>query len=241
MIYLVTRQQILFPSEIYEVISVEKSIEILQSLSIIGLDTETTGFDPYTKELVSVQMGNKDFQVFIDTTTVDILKYRVLFESDEKLFILHNAKFDLKFLYHKRILPNRLYDTYLGEKILWQGYPPGYRGMSLQAITSDYLGFYLDKSIRGKVGLTDDVIKYGCEDVKYLEEIMNIQQKSLQEKDLERALRIENEFVKVSYQQQVNYRQFQKYIDQFYICEDIHLFVSNDACIVWYLCYANGH
>ena len=102
MIYLVTRQQILFPSEIYEVISVEKSIEILQSLSIIGLDTETTGFDPYTKELVSVQMGNKDFQVFIDTTTVDILKYRVLFESDEKLFILHNAKFDLKFLYHKK-------------------------------------------------------------------------------------------------------------------------------------------
>lgn len=197
MIYLVTRQQILFPSEIYEVISVEKSIEILQSLSIIGLDTETTGFDPYTKELVSVQMGNKDFQVFIDTTTVDILKYRVLFESDEKLFILHNAKFDLKFLYHKRILPNKLYDTFLGEKILWQGYPPGYRGMSLQAITSDYLNFYLDKSIRGKIGLTDDVIKYGCEDVKYLEEIMNIQQKSLQEKDLERALRIENEFVKV--------------------------------------------
>ena len=69
--------------------------------------------------------------------------------------------------------------------------------MSLQAITSDYLNFYLDKSIRGKIGLTDDVIKYGCEDVKYLEEIMNIQQKSLQEKDLERALRIENEFVKV--------------------------------------------
>ena len=52
---------------------------------------------------------------------------------------------------------------------------------------------------------------------------------------------IENEFVKVTYQQQINNRQLQKHIDQFYICEDIHLFVSNYACIVWYLCYANSH
>lgn len=197
MIYLVTGQQILFPSEVFEVISVEKSIEMLQNLKTIGLDTETTGFDPYTKDLVSIQMGNNEFQIFIDATTIDIQKYKKLFESKDKLFVLHNAKFDLKFLYHKRIVPNRVYDTFLGEKILWQGYPPGYRGMSLKNIAMDYLEVYLDKSIRGKTGLTDEVIKYGCEDVKYLEEIMHIQNDLQKEKDLLTAITIENEFVKV--------------------------------------------
>ena len=44
MIYLVTNQRTLFESEIYKVISVEESLRLLNSLNIVGLDTETTGF-----------------------------------------------------------------------------------------------------------------------------------------------------------------------------------------------------
>lgn len=196
MIYLVTGQQLLFTSTLFEVISVEKSIEMLQALDIIGLDTETLGMDPHTKQLASVQMGNRDFQVFIDTTSISIKRYKGLLESKDKLFLLHNAKFDLKFLYHQRIVPYKVYDTYLGEKILWQGYPPGYRGMSLKNIAYEYLGVELDKSVRGKTGLTEDVIKYGCDDVKYLEDIMLKQGSRLRVKELITAVEIENEFVK---------------------------------------------
>jgi len=194
--YLVTKQTRLYESDTYKVISIEKSLEMLWGLDIIGLDTETTGFDVYTTTLVSVQMGNYDFQVFIDTTTVDIQKYKALLESD-KLFLLQNAKFDLKFFYHCRIVLKRVYDTYLAEKLLWLGYPPGYRSMGLDSLTMEYLGVGLDKSLRGKRGLSEDVIMYGCEDVKYLEKLMEAQHPELVKKGLLTAVSIENEFVKV--------------------------------------------
>ena len=44
MIYLVTKQTTLFESENYKIISVEESLRLLNSLNIVGLDTETTGF-----------------------------------------------------------------------------------------------------------------------------------------------------------------------------------------------------
>ena len=44
MIYLVTKQESLFENEDYKVISVEDSLRLLNSLTIVGLDTETEGF-----------------------------------------------------------------------------------------------------------------------------------------------------------------------------------------------------
>lgn len=44
MIYLVTKQNALFENENYKVISVEESLRLLNSLTIVGLDTETEGF-----------------------------------------------------------------------------------------------------------------------------------------------------------------------------------------------------
>ena len=72
MIYLVTNQRTLFESEIYKVISVEESLRLLNPLTIVGLDTETQGFSPFLKKLLLLQLGNKDFQVVIDCTTVDV-------------------------------------------------------------------------------------------------------------------------------------------------------------------------
>ena len=41
-------------------------------MRIVGLDTETEGFDVYTKKLLSVQIGDYENQVMIDCTTIDI-------------------------------------------------------------------------------------------------------------------------------------------------------------------------
>ena len=68
MIKLVTKQTFTIPSELYEIISVEESLKLLESLSIVGLDTETSGLDPYTNNLLLLQLGCKDFQIVIDTT-----------------------------------------------------------------------------------------------------------------------------------------------------------------------------
>ena len=198
MIYLVSTQKSLWESTQYQVISPQGALTLLEKLEVVGVDTETMGFDVYTKELLSIQLGCDEFQVVIDCTTVDCHLFREFLESN-RLFIFWNAKFDLKFLYHQRILPNRVYDGFLGEKLLWLGYPAGMHGMSLKDAGYNYLGIELDKTVRGKItrtGLTEDVIVYAANDVKYLEAIMNKQLEALEKKKLLKAINFENEFVK---------------------------------------------
>lgn len=180
-IYVVTGQRQLFDSNLYKVISVEESLKLLDSLTIVGLDTETKGINPHDGTLLSLQLGNRDFQIVIDCTTVNILLYKEYLESD-RLFIFWNAKFDLKWLFKYKIVPNKVYDGFLGEKLLWLGYPivlspdmwdriqePRYDYVSAKAEgkknTKDYyiirmtlkkagelyLGIELDKTIRGQI------------------------------------------------------------------------------------------
>lgn len=199
MIYLVTKQQSLWTSDRYKVISAEEALELLAPLSVVELDTETMGLDPYTKELLTVQLGCAEFQVVIDCTSVDIHLFKEYMESPQRMFLGWNIKFDLKFLYHQRIVPLRVYDGYLAEKLLWLGYPAGMHEMSLKAASINYLGVDMDKSVRGKIiqtGLTEDVIVYAAGDVSYLGKIIDKQLVELEKKGLLKAIDFENEFVK---------------------------------------------
>lgn len=80
MIYLVTKQQSLWTSDRHKVISAEEALELLAPLSVVELDTETMGLDPYTKELLTVQLGCAEFQVVIDCTSVDIHLFKEYME-----------------------------------------------------------------------------------------------------------------------------------------------------------------
>lgn len=199
MICLVTKQQSLWTSDRYKVISAEEALELLAPLSVVELDTETMGLDPYTKELLTVQLGCAEFQVVIDCTSVDIHLFKEYMENPQRMFLGWNIKFDLKFLYHQRIVPLRVYDGYLAEKLLWLGYPAGMHEMSLKAASINYLGVDMDKSVRGKIiqtGLTEDVIVYAAGDVSYLGKIRDKQLIELEKKGLLKAIDFENEFVK---------------------------------------------
>lgn len=199
MIYLVSKERFLFKSPDIQEVSVEESLRILEPLKIVGLDTETTGLDPYTKELKLVQMGCKEFQVVIDTVTVDILEYKQYLESD-RLFLLWNAKFDLKWFYKYGIIIGKVYDGFLAEKLLYLGFPGGMHSLSLKSAGETYLGIELDKTVRGKIiysKLDEEIIRYGANDVAYLEDLREKQMEALQQKDLLVALDIENRFVRV--------------------------------------------
>lgn len=199
MIYLVTKQQSLWASDRYKVISAEEALELLAPLSVVELDTETMGLDPYTKELLTVQLGCAEFQVVTDCTSVDIHLFKEYMENPQRMFLGWNIKFDLKFLYHQRIVPLRVYDGYLAEKLLWLGYPAGMHEMGLKAASINYLGVDMDKSVRGKIiqtGLTEDVIVYAAGDVSYLGKIRDKQLIELEKKGLLKAIDFENEFVK---------------------------------------------
>lgn len=196
----------------------KESLELLSKLKIVGLDSETTGLRVHKDKLLSLQLGCHDFQVVIDCQQVDIQIYKEYLESD-RLFVGHNLKFDLQWLFLNKIVPQRLYDTYLGEQILWNGYPirlpveaynksPCNRykyennyyklDMSLKEISKIYLGIDRDKSVRGQIiykGLTNEVLKYAADDVKYMEELMNKQLQCLKQRGLDKAVGLTNRFL----------------------------------------------
>lgn len=198
MIYLVTNNQSLFESSVYKVISIDESLRLLDTLSIIGVDTETSGIDVHSKDLLLAQFGCFDFQVVVDCRTVDIRNYKTLLESTSKLFLFWNAKFDVKFFLKYGIIVRNVYDGFLAEKLQWNGYPAGMHSMSLKSAGEKYCNIELDKSVRGKIiwskTLTDDIIVYGAQDVQYLEKIREKQLVLLKEKDLVTALAYENKF-----------------------------------------------
>lgn len=200
MIYLVSNNRSLFKSEVYDIIEPSKAISMLEQEPLLGADTETKGLDPYTKDLLTVQLGTEDFQIVWDRTTIDIQKLKPVLEDPNIKTIWWNGLFDLRFLYHQRIVPNNVYDGFLAEKLMYLGYPAGMHSMSLKAAGEKYCGVELDKSVRGEIitrGLTERVIEYAANDVKYEIPIYNAQLKELEKKDLLNAIQFENEFLKV--------------------------------------------
>lgn len=198
MVYLVTEQKTLFDSENYKIIGVEESLKLLDPLTIVGLDTETQGFSPFLKKLLLLQLGNRDFQIVIDCTTIDVTLYKEYLES-ERLFLGWNLKFDVKFLFYHGIVPKNLYDGFIAEKMRWLGYPSGMHSLSLKSAGENYLGIELDKSVRGEIiwrkQLTDEIIIYSANDVKYLEDIRDKQLEILLPRGQKLALEVENKAI----------------------------------------------
>ena len=227
MIYLISNQKNLFESDLYKEISFEEAQNAICKLNVIQFDTETSGLDPYTKELLCYQLGNKENQYVFDQSSYSIIFFKDIFES-EKLFIGHNIGFDLKWCYKYDIWPKHVYDTMLAEQLIWLGYshraisPEEYEeekynfpylekenkqthesyyefSCSLKAVGQNRLGIELDKTVRGKivkVGLTPEVIQYAATDVMHLEDIKESQQKDIDRENLQKAVDLENEFVK---------------------------------------------
>jgi|GEM_PF-1243631 len=191
--YLITKQKL--PSSNYETCTVEQSLTYLNSLEEIAVDSETLGFDPYTCALISLQLGDGINQYFIDATTIDIQKYKLLLES--KLLVMQNGKFDLRFLYHHHIIPSYIYDTYLAERTLYLGIDS--HKASLESICKEYFGIILNKKERKNISarITESLVLYGCKDIEHLLEIKKIQQKSIKEKELEISIELDNRFVKI--------------------------------------------
>lgn len=206
MIYLVTAEQKLFKSNLYEVISIDESLTLLYKFenNIIQFDTETKGRDQHIGKLLTAQFGNKDksIQIIVDCTTINILLYKDVIEN--ALLIGQNLKFDLPWLYNYGIVPLKVYDTMIVEQLLYLGYPPigspGGISYALNHIAERRLGINIDKTIRGQIiwrGLDEEVIKYAATDVVHLYDIAAKQMADARRLKCTKAVKIECDFVPV--------------------------------------------
>lgn len=192
MIYYVSKQ-LTTEFNTFNHISITESLNLLDELDIISVDTETEGLDRFRHKILLLQLGNKDFQVVIDTSTINPSEYKNLLEN--KYLIFQNAKFDLQFLFKNNIIPLELWDTMLAEQVINNGIS---NISNLEYLVLSYCNVVLDKQERLNIvnrGITNNSIIYGANDIKYLEDIMNAQIKIAKEKGLYNAIILENLFV----------------------------------------------
>jgi len=226
MIYFLTKQKRLFETSDIKICSVEYCLNYFKNHSEIEVDSETYGFDPYTCNTVCWQLGDKNNQFVIESSSYDIKLFKSLLET--KLLLLQNAQFDLRFLYHKGIYPKYIYDTMLVEVVLNGGLgnninDHNYKDIKkdcnkkdvaekyalysagLNGISKKYLGIEISKDLRGilhKEGLTDRVIRYSATDVMHLGEIKKLQLETFEKFKAKygcsnKLLDLENNVVKV--------------------------------------------
>lgn len=200
MIYLVTENRQLFESEFYEIISVEKSLELINIWDVVQFDTETSGRDPHVCKILCMQFGNRaaGIQIVVDALTTDVMLYKEILET--KLLIGHNLKFDIQFLYKYEIIPTKVWDTMIVDQLLHLGFDNKYFHYSLKAVAERRLGIDIDKTTRGEIiwrGLDDKVVLYAAGDVVPLEDIRDQQIKDCEKQTCTKAAQIENAFVPV--------------------------------------------
>lgn len=199
MIYLITKRKIGFEGITNSTLGA--CMEYLADRSWVSLDTETRGFQPKDEGLLLLQIGDYENQYVIDVTTVDITPLKPLLHNRTDLTVLmHNAKFDWRWLYHYGIDIRTIYDTFLGEAILTTGFDTDDRGLSLKSCGMKYCNVELDKEARGlihKLGLVKRIIEYAADDVKYLNHIRERQLVELEKYKLMNVVNLEMRFVRV--------------------------------------------
>ena len=128
MIYLVSNQKELFENTEYSNISPEDAINMLKSIKrndqnkrIIASDTETTGLNFIQNNIITIQLGNKDFQIVWDCITTNISLLKDILEDEDTITVWWNSIFDLLFLYKNNIFPKNIYDGILAEQLLYNG------------------------------------------------------------------------------------------------------------------------
>lgn len=125
------------------------SIEEISKLDIISLDTETSGLDFFTSNLLLLQVGNLHKQWIIDCRKVDTSPLKSILESKKILGV--NLKFDSLFLkHHCNIELEYPIDCFLIEKLFYAGlvHPKSKGYFSMEDMVKKYCKTSIDKTLQ---------------------------------------------------------------------------------------------
>lgn len=185
MIYFISNQKLV--SNKFETINdisiVTKYLkEIPEEEKMFTLDTETTGLDPYTSEILLVQVGDSKDQYVIDARLESLKEIFPFIEDQTFTKILANAKFDYKqLLKHYNIRINNIFDVLTADRIIYNGMmglkeesmykkEHGHGRFSLAGLAMKYLKKYMPKEERNsfvnhKGDFTEAQVIYAAGDI----------------------------------------------------------------------------
>jgi len=185
----------------YPKATIEEAIAYCSSKKVLGVDTETSGLDFLDDNMIMFQIGDENNQYIVDTRAQEIKEFKGVLEYRIITKILHNFKFDDKFIRTHGIFMENIWDTMVMEKVLTNGQNVRYGLVNLLEIYYPEAALEVDKTTRlqfttiGSKPFTEKQIHYGGDDIKYLPGIMNKQQDLLSASNLNEIRDLENEAV----------------------------------------------
>lgn len=169
----------------------------------ISLDTETTGLDVFKDTLTLLQVNvNNNIYIYscndLGVSFITEIINQIILTN--RTVILHNAKFDLKFIYHatKKLITN-VHDTQWTETLINAGI--GETLYSLATLVEKYVGITLEKEARNlfinNSVITQEMLNYSALDVTYLDIIYNAQMKLIEQAKEVKVYELESKLVPV--------------------------------------------
>lgn len=115
----------------------------LMAAEAVAVDTETTALSPFDGRLRLLSLAVPDESFVVDVFDVqDLSVLAPVFAAPKPFKVLHNAKFDLRWLHHHHgLVLNGLFDTMLASQLLGE-----HHEHSLEGVARKYLDVQLDKS-----------------------------------------------------------------------------------------------
>lgn len=156
-----------------------QAVESLSSHQAIGLDTETTELDPYFGRMRLIQLASPSRVHIIDVDAFQngdpknsnaLASLRALLAAPRPIKILHNAKFDAKFIKHTLGTDlGGIFDTLLASQLIGAGDIEERHG--LDTVASRYLNESVDKTERlsnWNFELSEAQLEYAARDAAIL-------------------------------------------------------------------------
>lgn len=190
----------------YEVIrtneGVKRAAEHLSRSNVIAVDTENTGLDPHSKKELLLQIGNSDICYIIDTfrKDLDLSPVKNLLEDEKYVKVMHNAKYDYKWILVKYgIRMRNIYCSMIAERLLTVGKMGVPQMASLAYVVNKYLGIEMSKKARSGFidrdpflnPITEDEYFYSAKDVVLLPDIYYQQCIQKEEEKLDTVFNLE--------------------------------------------------
>lgn len=163
--------------------------QALKESQTVSLDTETTGLNPFSDDLLLIQIKLNGETFIFDCTLLEnkYVTYVVQLIKDSNVKVIgHNIKFDMKFLAQKtgEMLIN-VFDTFTAEIIITNGISVGKdRFPTLKDLVKKYCDVELSKDMQKEFinshEITNEKLIYASLDVEYLEDIYKIQKEEIE-------------------------------------------------------------